>query len=424
MKKVLAVILVVVVVFIGLVYWSTSSTDKVFNTCSLLGNKNINEVDFFKYDSVLLIPNDMYKSDKVKDIIQGQQYRKAWSTPVKFPILFLDKFQGGVQVLEEGGGKQTHSLDIKDANGTVYTLRSINKDPEALVPEVLRVLNLENVVIDGISAQHPYGAILAAELADAVGIRHTSPKAVFLPKQENLGKYNEEYGNRLFLLEYETEGKINWTDIPNVIEIMDSDDLQKLKHEHGDKVAINKAEFIKTRLFDMVIGDWDRHGKQWGWIVEQKNDSFIAHPLAGDRDNAFFNIDGIVPILISNKYLVPEMRPFENDIDFFEGLVYPIDRYFLLNTETSVFVQQAEELQNSLTDSVIDNAFKVWPKPIAQLDQQEITEKLKGRRRHLKAYAKKFKQTIDELGALNKAIKGSEDENLPKDLIACFDCNL
>lgn len=423
MKKALWAIFVILIVCLVLVYWSTHTTLKKFDTCSLLNGKAMDSVDFKEHDSVLLIPNDLYKSNAVKNLIQGEQYRKAWSTPVKFPILFLDTLYGGVKILETGGGKQTHSLDIQDKNGIIYSMRSINKNPKPLIPDALKVLGLENIVVDGISSQHPYGALLAAKLADAIQVLHTNPNAYFLPKQPILGDYNSKYGNRLFLLEYETEGKTNWTSYSNVLEIMDTDDLQELKAKHGDRVCINKAEFIKVRLFDMVIGDWDRHGKQWGWIIEQKDSNYVAHPLAGDRDNAFFNIDGLIPLLASSKYITPELRPFEKDIEFFTGLVYNIDRYFLINTEASLFVAQAKQIQKQLTDEKIDAAFRVWPTSISKLHQEEISEKIKSRRDNLIVYAQNFKRIIDELGMLDEPVVGSEDINLPEHLAKCFECD-
>ena len=41
------------------------------------------------YDSVLVAASTLYEGNGVKTIMQGEQYRKAWSTPVKVPILFL-----------------------------------------------------------------------------------------------------------------------------------------------------------------------------------------------------------------------------------------------------------------------------------------------------------------------------------------------
>ncbi|MBR9915128.1 MAG: hypothetical protein GYB32_09940, partial [Algicola sp.] len=373
--------------------------------------------------SVLVAASTLYNADDIKLVVQGEQYRDAWSTPVNVPILFLDTLFGGVTIVKEGGGKQTHSLKLQSKNGIIYTLRSINKDPEPLVPEFAKTLGLENIIVDGISAQHPYAAILVAELAEAADVLHTHPKAVFVPKQKALNSYNEKYGNRLFLLEYETEGDVNWTHLSEIEELLDTEDLQELKLESDIPVRIDKNTLIRSRLFDLLIGDWDRHTKQWGWAIQRRMDSLIAYPIAGDRDNAFFNTEGIVPSIMTNEYVVPELRPFKNDIDFMPGLVYPFDRYFLIDTPEEKFVAQAEQLQLLLTDDVIDSALTVWTKELNDLHGKSITDKIKHRRDQLVTYAKAFKKNIDEKGKVKEALKGSEDLELPAYLKECFSCN-
>ncbi|MBB3122799.1 hypothetical protein FHS04_000287 [Mesoflavibacter sabulilitoris] len=423
MKRILYFFIILLIIALGLLYWSTSSTDQVFKKAELINIKNINSVDFKTKDSVLVAASDLYQADEVKKLMQGEQYRKAWSTPVKVPVMYLDTLFGGVTIEKEGGGKQTHSLKLKTKNDIELTLRSVNKDPEALIPEFAKTLGLENIVVDGISAQHPYAAILVAKLADYAKVHHTRPKLVFVPKQKTLKNYNDKYGNRLFLLEYETESKTNWTKENNVIEILDTDDLQELKLEQPEQLSIDKKALIRVRLFDLLIGDWDRHTKQWGWIVKQEKKVLKAIPIAGDRDNAFFSVDGVLPTILSDKNVVPELRPFTSEIDFMPGLVYPFDQYFLINTSEELFVEQAKQLQKLLTDEVLEQSLSVWPKQIAEIDGEEIISKIKSRRDHLIEYAKQFKVEIDKKGVVNQPLKGSEDINLPEKLLQCFECN-
>lgn len=424
MKKVLGFVAILFILFILLIYWSVSSTDKKFETCTIHNLDDLEKTDFKKHDSVLIAASTLYKGDILKEIMQGDNYRKAWSTPVQVPIVFLDTLAGGLEIVKEGGGKQTHSLKLKNKDNILYTLRSVTKDPEKLIPGIAERLGLENIIIDGISAQHPYGALLAAELANIAGILHTHPKLVFVPKQERLSKYNHKYGNRLYLLEFETESKENWTSLENVKGIIETKDLQELKKEYGEILHIDKSALIRARLFDMMIGDWDRHAEQWGWaIMENENEKgMIAIPIAGDRDNAFFNPSGIVPGIITNKNIEPLVRPFEEEIDFLPGLVYPFDRYFLIDSSKELFVNEAINLQKAMTDEKIDKAFRVWPKAISKLDKEEIASKLKGRREHIVEYAEKFQELIEEKGKLSKPLKGSEDLNLNSSMLECFEC--
>ncbi|OEY73179.1 hypothetical protein [Salegentibacter salarius] len=423
MKKLLWLVFILLIAFIILVYFSVSSADKEFETVTIQELDDLESMDFRRHDSVEVAASSLYEANELKDIMQGENYREAWTSPVKVPVLFLDSLYGGIEIVKEGGGTQTHSLRLKDKNGFLYSLRSVNKDPSTHVPEFARSLGLENIVIDAISASHPYGAILAASLSEKAGVLHTHPKVVFVPKQEFLGKqYNEKYGNRLFLLEYETEGEENWTGYKNVYKILDTKNLQELKEENPSQVSIDKNAFVRARLFDMLIGDWDRHAKQWGWVVQKEGNTFKAIPLAGDRDNAFFNLGGVIPGIISNKNIEPEVRPFEKEISHMPGLVYPNDVYFLTNTPVEIFTAEAKKLQDLLTDDAIADAFKVWPKNIAEQNSKEITEKIKSRRDNLVKYAKEFHRIITEKELLNKPLKGSEDIKISPELMKCFEC--
>ena len=422
MKKILGFVAILFIIFIALVYWSVSSTDKDFETCEIKNYEDLEKVNFREHDSVLVAPSSLYEGNILKDFMQGKNYRQAWSTPVKVPIAFLDTLKGGMEIKKEGGGKQTHSLKLKSKGGIIYSLRSVTKDPEKLIPEVAEDLGLENIIVDGISAQHPFGAILAARLSDIAGVLHTHPTMYFIPKQEALGPYNEKYGNRLFLLEYETESEKNWTSFNKVEEIVETKDLQELKQEKGDQLSIDRPALVKARLFDLLIGDWDRHAEQWGWVLLKENKKLKAIPLAGDRDNAFFNLSGIIPSILTNENIEPLVRPFEKEIDYMPGLVYPFDRYFLLDTPKEVYIDQARQLQHSLTDQAIEEAFEVWPKQIAKLDKNEISLKIKSRRDQLVEYAEAFHSLIQEKGKLAKPLKGSEDAEIDNTMIPCFEC--
>lgn len=409
MKKFFLLLLALFLIFLGLTYWSVSVKPERIK---------ISEVIDRSGDSVTVIATNQYESSAVKRFMQGRNYRLAWKAPVKVPVFYLDS----MEIVEEGGGKQTHSLDLRSPKDEIFSLRSINKDPEPLIPKIATTLGLENIVVDGVSAQHPYGALLSAALSDVAGILHTRPKAVYVPKQKKLGKYNESYGDKLYLLEYETEGKVNWTGFSNVLEIMDTDDLQKFKLKYPDKVNIDERALVRARLFDIWIGDWDRHAKQWGWIVTQQGEKFEAIPLGGDRDNAFFKIDGVIPTMLTNEIVQPMVRPFEKDIDHLPGHVYPFDVYFLRNVPEKIFIAEAKSLQKAFSNQKIKEAFEAWPKELRILNEKDIAEKLKKRRENLVEYARQFHEVTNERDLLKEPLKGSEDLELPEALTKCFGC--
>ncbi len=422
MKKIILIVLGVIAFVILIIYISIWSTPAKVESQILVNTDNINTIDFRKQDSVTIAVTTMYEANILKKMIQGEQYRAEWGVPVTVPVVFLDRLKGGLKIIKKGGGHQTQSLRLENPEGVYYTLRSVGKNPEPLVPDFAKTLGIENIITDGISAQHPYGASVAAKLAEKVSILHTHPSLVFVPKQDGLEKYNEEYGNKLYWLEYETESPTNWTDYKNVTEILDTENLQEMKQDLGDKLQIDKEALVRNRLFDLVIGDWDRHAKQWGWVVQKEDGKYKAIPLAGDRDNAFFTLDGLIPTVVSSKNIQPRLRSFEEEIEYIPGLVYPFDRYFLLNTPTEMFIEQAKYIQKNLTDEAIQEALNTWPILIYQLHGKEIKDKMIARRNQLMEYAVAFKEEIDKQGILDEPLKGSEDAKISGGLRECFEC--
>jgi hypothetical protein len=339
MKKFLVFLGIFLLLFLALTYWSLATGPSEIRISQVTGPRVMTEEDLRNLESINVTPTNQYGASGIKRFMQGENYRRVWELPVPAEILFLDSFK----ILKEGGGNQTRSLKLKDGDSVRYSLRSINKDPDPLIPGVARLLKLENVIVDGVSAQHPFGALLAASLSETAEILHTHPRIVYVPAHSALGEYAKDYANRLYLLEYETEGEVNWTPFPNVIKIVETDDLLEMKAEMGDKLRIEIRKLVRVRLFDLLIGDWDRHAKQWGWVLQQQEDKIRAIPLPADRDNAFFRIDGVLPTMISNRFVQPMVRPFEKDIDHLPGYTfYPFDYYFLNNVPEKIFTESKD----------------------------------------------------------------------------------
>ena len=58
--------------------------------------------------------------------------------PVSVPYLDLDDTHGGLTIYKKGGGRQTTSLKFRSGNGSVYTFRSVNKDPTKALNYILK----------------------------------------------------------------------------------------------------------------------------------------------------------------------------------------------------------------------------------------------------------------------------------------------
>lgn len=329
-----------------------------------------------------------YEAGRGKQAALGSNYRKEWKTVIEVPVIKLK--ERDLTVLQKGGGMQTLSLRLADSKGQEFTLRSVEKYPEKAVPEILKKTFAQDIVQDQISAAHPYGALVIAPMADAVGIYHTNPEVVYIPNDPGLGLYQKEFANTLALFEERPDGEAK--DKPyfgNADKIISTDKmLVRLQEDHDRKVD---QEFVlRSRLFDLVIGDWDRHDDQWRWAVTKEKKQEVYRPIPRDRDQAFFVSEGWLASLWSRKWALPKFEGFHHDVRWVPGFMFNaryFDRSFLNGLSRETWLEQARFIQVHLTDSVIDAAIKKFPNPIYTLHGEEIASKLKSRRDHLLQYA-------------------------------------
>ncbi|MFT6963904.1 MAG: hypothetical protein ACJAWV_003642 [Flammeovirgaceae bacterium] len=322
----------------------------------------------------------------------GQNYRKEWKEVLQdVPVFDMGKERGGLKIVQKGGGMQTKSLRLQAENGKQYVLRSLEKFPEKAVPEDLRKTVAEDVVTDLISASHPYGAFVIPKLATAAGVHHTNPKIVYLPDDPRLGEYRKEFGNGLYL--YEERPNDDWREADffgNSKSIKSTGSVIKHIMKDNDEY-VDEPFVVKSRLFDIWIGDWDRHDDQWRWarFKDEKGNKFYQ-PIPRDRDQAFFNSDGWLLAIGSRNWGIPKFQGFKDEIRNVTTLSFNaryFDRTFMAEASKEVWLAMADSLKKSLTDEVIEDAIKDFPKEIYQHHGDDIIAKLKKRREDLSKYA-------------------------------------
>ncbi|MEO1052163.1 MAG: BamA/TamA family outer membrane protein [Bacteroidota bacterium] len=340
--------------------------------------------------------SDFFNTDKQFRLkVLGQNYRTEWGHALEDIRYFdLDKEKGGMRIVKRGGGQQTKSLRLEDKNGKQYVLRSIEKFPEKATPEALRGTIAADVVADEISSSHPYGALAIPKLADAAKVWHTNPELVYLPDDPRLGQYRSDFGGSIYL--YEERPAKNRDDVASFgrsKKIISTFDLLD-KLEDNDKHYVDQEQVVRSRLFDIWIGDWDRHEDQWRWArFKDKDDYNRYQPIPRDRDQAFFYSDGSLMKLGSHKWGIPKFQGFHEDIRDVAGLNFNarfFDRTFMNEPTMDAWLSIAKELQNSLKDEIIESAVKDLPPEIYASSGETIITKLKARRGKLLKYAREY----------------------------------
>ncbi|GAB3937917.1 BamA/TamA family outer membrane protein [Larkinella terrae] len=340
--------------------------------------------------SLYVIPSAQYVASPFHKMLLGDNYRDVWQSPVSVPILNLNQEAGGLKPLQRGGGMQTFSLRMAGKDGKEYVLRSVEKYAENAIPKALRSGFVNDLVQDQISASHPFAALVVPPLAEAAGVFHTNPKLVIVPDDSLLGPYRRTFAHSLALFEervdgnYENSSQFGGTKkIFSTLKLLD-----KLADDNDNQV--DQQAVLRARLFDIWLGDWDRHDDQWRWASFKNNKGLIFKPIPRDRDQAFFVNRGVIPKIVSRKWAMPKFQGFSNSIRDVPGLAFNaryFDRSFLTEPSLEDWIKTADSLAKQLTDPVIDEALKQLPNTAYDLTAAEIKAKLQSRRAELAQYA-------------------------------------
>lgn len=342
----------------------------------------------------------LYQKGGFHRFVFGDVYRDDWSTPISFRSIDLSEEMGGLKPLKIGGGQSSLSIRLRGDKKKQYVLRSVEKGVSKVVPEPFRKSVIQSIVQDQISGSQPYGALIVPPMADAIGVYHTNPELVYLPKQPLLGSFSKDYGNRLYLFEERPSG--NQQDIEsfgNSKKIISyADVLSNLRSKHSHRV--NQDQVLKSRLFDFYLGDWDRHDDQWRWATFKKNTEeggkkhTFYEPIPRDRDQVMFKYEGLVAQL--TYLLIPDFRKFQN---FGPTLKRPnylafnarhFDRSYLNQLEYEDWIATSKEIRDNLTDEVIDSAISKLPPEIQAIRGEEYRTAFKSRRDLLPDWAGQY----------------------------------
>ena len=348
-------------------------------------------------DSVEVIPGEFYKRSKFFQKFLGSNYRELWQKEVKLSTLDLHKVQGGLTPTEFSGGQQTIGIEAKDSLQRIWSIRSVNKDQANALAGFLRPTFLRPMFRDQSSSLNPYAAPVTAKLATAIDIHHTNPELYYFPYNKNLGKFNDRMAGRLVMVDEEVdEGWSGASRFGNPIEIMDSDEM--LKKRRKENIPVDSILYLRSRLFDLLISDWDRHEGNWKWVLKKEGSQQIFEPFPVDRDMAFYKFgEGYI-----NKFaalFTDKFQSFSPEYKSVEGLVHQseeLDEEFLKNIPKEEFLKQATFLQQKLKANVIANAFREYPTKIFNAVGAEHQEVLKQRLEKLPAAAEEFYELIQE----------------------------
>ena len=343
-----------------------------------------------------VVAGPRYDAGPLHRLFLGPTYRKVWTTPIDVEVLDLATYAGGLTPTKKGGGMQTKSLRFEAKDGREFRVRSVDKDPSPTLTDEYRDTFIEWLVQDQISSAHPAGAMVVDALADAAGIRHVDHRFVIIPDDPRLGEFRQDFGGMLGIIEPSVRLEAPVTPgFEGVEKMIEGDEMDKLA-DSDPAERVDARALLKARLFDMFVGDWDRHIGQWDWARVRGRREW--EPIPTDRDQAFAKFDGLV--LWAARMNEPRFVNFEGDFPPVEGLGWNgrlVDRRYLAELDRPVYREVAGELRRALTDAVIEGAARRMPPPYYRVSGEKIAAKLKSRRDQLPRMAEEFYETLADI---------------------------
>ncbi|MDN3656073.1 hypothetical protein QWZ08_10580 [Ferruginibacter paludis] len=341
-----------------------------------------------------------FAATKWKQFWWGKHWRKEWLTPVSFPLFNWDTTAGCLTPIKKGGGHQTQTLRLLGNDGREYVLRTMDKTLDVLIPEEFKGSFINDIANDQISTAHPYGALAIAQLAGGIGILHTNPVIEYVPGNERLGMFTKDFADKLCLFEERPSGegwsKTSFTDFAD--NIINSEKLFK-KLQSDNSSQVDQKEFLKIRLFDMLINDWDRHEDQWVWVAHKKNEKTIYQPFARDRDQGFSKTDGVNLFLLSRPWALRSIQNMDANVKDVIGTNLAatfLDKQFLNVLTEADWKNTIVALQQLLTDSLIKKALLKMPPAIYSLSGDFLYKRLRQRRDNMLKFGLKYYKILNK----------------------------
>lgn len=364
-----------------------------------------------KYKKASVYTKEEITKSKLHRFLWGERYRKYFGTKINAPTVNLDTLFGGLHPVRKGGGHQSKSLRLQDNQGREYVMRALRKNAVQYLQAVafkdqyiegqFNDTATEKLLNDVFTGSHPYAPFTIGKLSDAIGVYHTNPVLYYIPKQKSLGNFNTDFGDELYMIEERAaSGHGNKASFGYANKVISTDDLLKKLHKN-EKHHLDEKAYIRARLFDMLIGDWDRHEDQWRWAVFKENNQTIYRPIPRDRDQAF-SIMGNGALLKLATSAIPALRlmkPYKKQLKstrWFNLEPYPLDLLLIKSSSKKDWDNQVKQITQNITDSVITDAFTAFPKEVHDNTILEIKEKLIGRRENLQEIANSYFKHINK----------------------------
>src|SRR5690606_23268646 len=172
--------------------------------------------------------------------------------------------------------------------------------------------------------------------------------------------------------------------------------LAKIYNDNDD--TFGTKTFQRSRMLDLFLGDWDRHGDQYRWVDELQGKNKDYRVVPRDRDQVLRLMEGILPYFVSRSWAVPTIQGFGPKIKDVDYSLFKSD-FLNAQPEMQLNLKDWNALSNefvaNVTDSVLVESIKSLPLSSYEIRHAELLADLKERRDAIPAEMEKHYRFIN-----------------------------
>ncbi|HEX2080166.1 MAG TPA: hypothetical protein VHG08_20865 [Longimicrobium sp.] len=332
-----------------------------------------------------VVVSERYRAGAIRRFLLGGGYREVWATPVRVEVLDV----AGLAPMRRGGSGQTHGLHLRDAQGRHWVFRATDKDQARRLGGLERAL-LGRFRQDQVGAMHPAAAVVAGALQESAGVLNAPPRLVVMPDAPQLDSFRVAFAGLPGTFEERPRAGF-----AGASRVLDTEELLR-----QEAPVIDTAAYLRMRLVDVFLGDWDRHDGQVRWAWMERGGAGRWVPVPRDRDYAFADYRGVLPALA--RGVDAKIVRFDGEYRDLAGLLAKaraLDVRFLCGVPPAAWDSTAAGLRRSLSDAAITAAVGRMPREYAARSAPRLTATLRARRDRLPDAARRFRTHLHAGGA-------------------------
>lgn len=348
-------------------------------------------------DSVVhksIYPLSTKNKSKLYNWMWGTHYRNLYTLPITAQAVTLNSFSGGVEVVDQMA--DFHGLLLENKQQQQFMLKPLGGSTSFIESDFFREIYnekefkgtyLNEFIGDAYTIINPFTFISADYMARQSGLSSNNSRIYYIPPLTTRDTVAD--GSSI-------EGKlVSMIDVPDLntkTNILTTEELLR-KIRENKLYRVDQHLYIRERLFDMLIGDWNKIPENWNWLAVPVDDGILYTPVVIDRNHAFTKVDGILfkqMLKVLTLGFISDYNATFKDLKKINKLGFDLDMALVSQSDESVWLEEARYLKAIMTDQLIDEAFSKLPAGIDTIETGHLKWKLKQRRDRIEKAAASY----------------------------------